>query len=313
MAASFFGSAPTATGVNVINKHQRRLLKALTKFQRGQFEAVPDFLQGFPTFDEEIPGLTEPQLASLASLEEYARGIPQMLFGLGQSNLEAQRGVQSTIDEGFDEEAFGKFFEGAIQAPLMESLIQDILPGIRGASAPDFLGSERRASEGQAVENLVDTLAQQRSGLAYQGRESALNRSLTGYDLLGNLLNQQASLETALPGMEAQLLGLFDVPRQVDISQRDARLQEFMRQIAQLNAMMGIANQTALNPTKSAVSVAGQSGFNDQFGGEFGGTLGSGFGQMIIDFIRGAASGGVGGGMSGVGSGGGGAGGAGGF
>lgn len=70
-------------------------------------------------------------------------------------------------------EATESYFQGAVRAPAMKSLREDVIPGVREAySGPGYWSSARAEAESRATEDTVADLNQQRAVLDWQTQQA---------------------------------------------------------------------------------------------------------------------------------------------
>jgi len=238
---------------------------------------------------ELLSGLLSPDRAgAISNFQELQTAFRSPLAnaqGIGNATLERLLSGQATD--------FEDFFQTNVAQPLQEQFSEDIIPGLDRRFAGRFSGSERISAEEAAREDLIDSLTQSRSSLAFQTAESAANRSLTAQALLGERLSAadrnaqfafgagEAELGRGIQGIGlsgnliGQLQSLLSSGGQIrDIEDED---------IAQLLAAIGLnTTGTAITPaTPSTLStllpVAGQ------VAGQFVGTeKGS---QLLADLL----------------------------
>ena len=261
---------PQITRVSTLDPQQRQLFDSLTSNLQSQpFQATPFE----PSSGRLSPGLSNLQNTSLAGLEELA---------LQQVGAGGAADVVSNAQGAFNEiltsgpQAIDDFFTTNVQEPLVESFTEDILPDISRRLARNFFGSERRDIERDATEELISVLGRERSSLAFNARESDLNRRASVLPLTGDL-------STNLLG---QLAGLGDIPRVVEQQQTQAELGEVNRQneenqrlISNLLAAIGVPTEQIIGSPSAQVV---------QQPGILGGLL-SGIGSIATGFNLGGA------------------------
>ena len=94
-----------------------------------------------------------------------------------------------------DPTAFEEYFQTNVYDPLTEQYEEEIAPQIKSRFAPSgFYSSQRLEAEQNASEDLLDALSRDRARLAYESRESALDRALGAAQAGGQIgVGQQAN------------------------------------------------------------------------------------------------------------------------
>ena len=158
-----------------------------------------DFISGFPTFDQPVPGLNRTQQLSLAGLENIASGGESGVAGgdTFQTGREAITGLLSGEPSDFE-----GFFRSTVQDPAIEALQEDILPQLASARAGrgTIFGSPLVEGEQRAIEDLNDALVRGRTQLAFQVDEAAKNRQLEAAGLIPTVTQAESALLASLFG-----------------------------------------------------------------------------------------------------------------
>lgn len=117
-----------------------------------------------------------PYGASLTALEQWA----QTVFGGGAVTPAGEQAQTSLVDlMTMGPQNIDEYFTQTVENPLLESFTEDIRPAINRAYAPSgFWSSQRVSADQRASEDLLDALTRGRTEMAYQARESDLNRIL---------------------------------------------------------------------------------------------------------------------------------------
>lgn len=207
-----------------------------------------------PSSGELSPGLSGVQETSLEALEQRAL----LAATGGDANTQATNKALQSLLSG-DATDFNDVFTQTVQNPLLETFQEDILPGISSQFAGNFFSSDRTGIQERALENLGDTLAQERSRLSFQTQESALDRQLQALGLAPGI--QQGQL-----GELTTLLSAGNVPREVEQQLTEAERTEFNRQqeqqslrINQILAALGL--DATENIATAPVVLPGSTGF----------------------------------------------------
>lgn len=253
------GDDPEVKQVSRLSPGQQRfldtiLIPLLTQGAQG----IPSSLfPGFPTFNEQVPGLTGGQMTSLAGLERLAGEIGSGTGGGGGETLaEANRAIQQFLRGGgeFNQEGFEEFFRTGIQGPALRSFQEDVLPAIsRGTAQSGFFGSARREADARAREDLLQGLTEQRGQLAFASEQAAQDRLLRAAGLAPELVGGEAS--TLLQTLIGANLG-----RDVLVQQFEGRRDEFNRQLNEVFRRLGLSSQVAGQPTQDVVGFQGEEG-----------------------------------------------------
>ncbi len=234
-------TAPTQT------KEQQELLKSLI----GNLQ--PKIGQPTPAFQPSggalAPGISNLEQMSLASLEQQAMNLASGEGPVAAAST-ALQGILTGGPQDIDE-----FFTSNVAQPLQTEFLEDILPDISRRTARNFFGGERRSIEQNAIEDLVDQLSRERSRLAFETRESDLNRKLQAAGIAGDV-----ALNPLI-----QLLGAGSVPRGIEGDLIDAERAEFERQTGQQNTVVNqilaaLGLETQENIVSTPVVVPGQEG-----------------------------------------------------
>lgn len=224
---------------------QKRFIRdEILPIYQEMLHSIPDYLtSGFPTFNEELPGMTGLQQMSLAGIEGLASG------DTATGNLqETDVGRQALIDQlqGGRGEVFDEFYNTNVRDPLLEIFTEDVAPTIKATAVGggELFGGETNERLARADEELLTQLVRGRSGLA-------LEREKMRTDAL-RLLPEVAGLDERLQyDTLASLFGAGEAERQIGVQRRQARLEEFLRQIAERNSRLGMTTDFGLYPIRS--------------------------------------------------------------
>lgn len=172
-----FGEGPSTetTVLDTLTPEQQQALNQLLRDLGG----------ASPTFGGETSvDASELQTLSLEALEQRA-------IALGDPNRESAlaQGAADTLLKFLDFESqdagIDDFFNTNIRDPALEDFQENVLPRIsRDFGGANFFSSERRTADRESQEELISSLTQARSGLAFNARESDRNRALQAAGLI---------------------------------------------------------------------------------------------------------------------------------
>lgn len=154
-------SSASTESKDLISGEQRSTLNDLLALLSGE---VGDF--------NKDPGLTDRESLAQAELDKFISS------GLGG----AQEGLTSAIGGGATD--FNDFFNKSVQAPAVRAFQRDVLPEIGRNFSGSFFGSERRRADRNATDDLLRSLNENRSKLAFETSESDKNRQLEALGLV---------------------------------------------------------------------------------------------------------------------------------
>lgn len=168
-------SAPTTSGEDV---SLAGLEERARKISSG--EAFSENIDNLTRLSSLFQQGTGDQALSEALSSDPAALIAQIApvlqqFGSTPQMSEEMQAALSTLLSG-EAQGIDEYFRKSVQAPLLEQFQEDILPAISRRFSGNFYGSERRRADQRAQEDVLDTLAQERSSLAYRTKTDALNR-----------------------------------------------------------------------------------------------------------------------------------------
>jgi hypothetical protein len=218
------------------------LIPILRRSARG----IPEeMVSGWPTFEEPTPGMTDLQRMSLAGLENVAAG-GESGTATGKLVGEGRDVISQLLGKGPQD--FEEFYKSSVYDPAMETFIEDTLPTARRASvgAGTIWGSPMAERESRATEDMNDALIQARAMLAFETEKQNVQDKLAALGLIPGVAGTEMR----------ELLALFGAgegARQIKVESRDARLQEFMRQLQERDTRLGRGAQVALSPTMMGV------------------------------------------------------------
>lgn len=201
-------------------------------------------------------------------------GERSSLDALEQASLFAAPGggafdaLLRTITEPFDTEGFNQFFTETVERPLTTNFFENIVPDIAAKFAPSFFSSDRGIAQENAFEDLLDSITEQRAGLAFETEQAGRDRSLAATGLLPLL---QSLLTTNL-GAQA-------LPRELEQAGISADTSEKTRQIAEtqqfINTLLAAAGlDTTENIGSAPVVLPGQEGVGGDLIGAIGPIIG---------------------------------------
>lgn len=191
--ASIFGS-PGKVLLGTAPSIDERSLDLLDPSQRKLLEQLMSFFGGEGSIAG-AGGLSGTEATSLEALEQLALGAVggEGAIGAAGGALEGILGRGPTdIDE---------FFDTTIRDPLIEDFNEILLPNIGKRFAGQFFGGERQESERRGFEDLLSTLARERSRVSLEGRrqddQSTIQAAGAATDQSQGLLSLLSTLFTA--------------------------------------------------------------------------------------------------------------------
>jgi len=246
-----------------VSQEQEALLSQIMKdYIIPSLEGIPEeFYKGFPTFNEQVPGLSNLESLSLAGMERLAMG--EASGATGSEQFGQARGALSDILTR-DDASVNDYFDRTIQDPTLKALREKVIPGIRGDAVGSgaLFGSQTRGQESDIFADTMDSLVRERSRVGFEQAD----QRIAAAGALGQLQNQEA-------GYLQQLMAGGAVPREVETAQMGFRLQEFLRQLEERDKRIGLATEVGIAPTRATGTESTQ-GASDQAGGILGGILG---------------------------------------
>jgi len=258
-----FGEGPSTTTsvLDTLTPEQQAALNSLLRELGGSRE-------GFGG-DTSIDPSDLSQL-SLSALEARALelGNPNRENELSQSAADT---LLRFLDLDSNEAGIEDFFQTNIRDPALQEFQESILPAIsRDFGGANFFSSERRTSDSDAQGDLIRSLTQARSGLAFNARESDRNRALQALGLA-------PSIDALGRGDTNELLALL----QAGDSQTALGERNFEREFQQFLAEAGI-DQNRIQQLLAGINTQafenvvtsdpGSSGFIVDLIGAFGGS-----------------------------------------
>ena len=189
--ASIFGS-PKSVLLGKAPSIDQRSLDLLDPAQRELLLQLTEFL-GQPIEDAGALGGT--QQTSLEALEQLALGAVSGEGAIGSAGG-ALEGILGRGPTDIDE-----FFDTTIRDPLIEDFNEILLPNIGKRFAGQFFGGERQEAERRGFEDLLGTLARERSRVSLEGRrqddQSTISAAGAATDQSQGLLALLSTLFTA--------------------------------------------------------------------------------------------------------------------
>ena len=248
------GEEAEATTQSTMNAEQRKILEKLLLPYFESVSPVGDYREeAYP--GKLSTGMSNLEQMSLAALEERAKG-----FAAGEKTPLRQEGESAlTRTLQADPTEWENFYQTNIQEPLLKEFEEDIYPRIGRKYAPSgYWSGERARSEEDAVENLTDALTRGRFETGFAARESALERSLRGAQMVPEY--DETEFNPLL-----RLLQAGGVPRGVEQGALDREYQDFLRRIGGrgdiVNQMIGAigvpTTQTVVKPGSPGADLTG--------------------------------------------------------
>lgn len=262
-------------------------LDTLTPEQQAALNQLLKDLSGPSTGFEGDTFVDPSQLSqlSLQGLEERAAalGNPDREGNLNAASIEALLKILDfeSADAGIEE-----FFRTNIRDPAVAEFQKSILPAIsRDFGGANFFGSERAETDRRAQGELVESLTQARTGLAFNARESDRNRALQALGLVPAIAGAETNeLLNLLSGGEAA----------TGLAERNVG-----REFEKFLAESGV-DATRIQQLLAAINTTGVENVVTTTGGTEGiiGPLLGAAGTILGGPIGGAVAGKIGGGLS---------------
>lgn len=191
------------------------------------------FITGWPTFDEQLSGPSNLEAMSLAGLENLASG--RASGAAGGQQFQQGRDVIADILAGGPSDVTD-YFERTVQDPALRAYNETILPRMRGQAVGggNLFGSQQRGAEGQAMRDITEGLARERTRVSFEERQRTTENKLGAIGALGAMSNAEAQYMN-------QLLQAGATPREIQWAQTSFRLDEFLRQMEEVNRRQSLA------------------------------------------------------------------------
>lgn len=276
---ALFGSkskTKTQTAPSILPE-QRELLNILIKELQPELERLAGTAR--------VPGLDPATQTSLAGLEELAMGI------VGGDRPGAET---ADVGAGALKQAIGRgpidfeeFFQETVAKPSFEQFFEETIPTIgrnfsRGGSN-QFFGGERRMAEGNAREDLIESLTRERARLAFetdtQFQENLIKAALASPSVAGAQSQIGTSVPAAVLGGIAGVGELGRGPAKEQVIQQN----ELARILAGLASFSG--QDTNFTTTPGTAGILAQ--MLASAGGGFAGSFGAGGGSAASTAIFG--------------------------
>lgn len=249
-----FGQEPKAeTGREMVwTPEQMKLMKQWMPWlgETGAGEEYPD----------QLPGS-----APMSSLEQLSLSGLEEMVGKGGLGAQVQETLSGMLEGG--PEDFEEYYRSTVRDPMMKEFTEETMPAIsRGYAPSGFWSGERVRTEERSREDLLESLTRGRGKLAYEARESGLNRALAA-----------AGLAPQVAGMYGGALEAGGIPRAAEEARIGGEYNEWMRQqgvpFQKAQLMLQMLGQKPYEPY--AVGLPGQSGMFQEFAHGFGQGMGS--------------------------------------
>lgn len=216
-----FGESPEATVSSrpTLTPEQKRRLDELL----GGLNLPGDIGEAVVPFEGQLSaGLQPIQQTSLAALEQMALNLASGGSPTGSGlQGQAETALGGLLTEGPTD--FEDFFKTNVEAPLLKSFEEEVVPRLQATQARNFFSTGRERAQDRGQEQLLNTLGRERSSLAFQTREADRNRRLQALGLVDSI--------TGLPiNQAAQLLAVGEIPRSIEQAGLSAEYAEFIRQ-----------------------------------------------------------------------------------
>lgn len=221
--------------------------RAMTDLQEtalGMGEAIPqELLSGFPQFLEGVPGATPTQQMSLAGLENMAMGNQPGGGGGLERGRQAIEQVMGGLP-GFDEFYNANVYDPAIEALTRRGGTLDALTAGASGTGNRFAGLSA-LEKGQASGDVLRELVRQRGAMRLPYETTRQNFLLAGAEQLAqNEIMKNALLQN--------LYGVGGEERNIQLQQRQGRLEEFQRALQERDLRLALLQQ-AINPAGRAL------------------------------------------------------------
>ena len=218
-----------------------QVLDTLTPEQR---QALNDLLRRLsedsPTFQGETSvEASDLSQLSLSALEDRARA-------LGDPNREGALSAQASdtlfklLNFEASDAGIEDFFRTNIRDPALEEFQRNILPAIsRDFGGANFFSSERQGADARAQKQLIQSLTQARSGLAFNAKASDRNRALQALGLAPGIASMDSNelLRLLQGGDSATALSERNVGRDFDRFLADSGIDQ-----NRINSLLGALN-----------------------------------------------------------------------
>lgn len=253
-------------------------LPTLTPEQKAFLDRLLPLIEGRLGSGGESTNTELLSLEGLSNLVNQASGLPGGSGVQSQATGTASKGL-TALDQILEAgpQDIDAFFKASVQDPLLEAFSEDILPAIQTRFAPQFFGGERRESEARAREDLVDTLARERTKFGFESREAQEERRLRGAAAAPSVAGGAAAVPFA---GQAARQGAVLPTVSAGVAQGGApdqrRLDEMNRRIREALAAIGLPafeNVTTVDQGSAglipglATGLAGNAGFGAALGG----------------------------------------------
>lgn len=284
----FFGDLFTGSDASIevesfLTPEQQLAFKdMLAQAQQGQSATPWEFTGGWPTFSEEAPGPNKAQQLSLAGMEKIAAGEST---GMGGGIFDEGREAISSI-LGRDPTDFDDYFRKNIEDPLMEALNR---PGSGGLStlkkgqvgSGNLFGGAYQAGLQDLLQDTYDTMARERAGTALAYRDQDTQHQLAAMGLIPEIGGGGEA------NILSQLMMAGEIPRQAEMAQWQARLDDFTRQVEEAWRRKMYASGLASTQTTATAGVPGRPGMLDSFFTNLGGSAGAQLGDVAVGGLGG--------------------------
>jgi hypothetical protein len=135
---------------------------------------------------------TGTEVTSLQSLEDLAAQMVGLAGGSDPTTATGRDALTGIINKGPTD--FEDFFKTTVQDPALRGFQDDILPTLRKSFSTDFFGGERREAEGRATEDLLRSLTESRSDLAFKTKTQDTQNILSATGLLPSFSDASTKL-----------------------------------------------------------------------------------------------------------------------
>jgi len=194
-----------------------------------------------------------PTTGELTGFEQQGQDLLSQLMSGASGDLESVRAAGQ-----FDQAGIDELFRTTIRDPLVDDVRENIIPEISARFGSQFFSSERIGQEGRAIEELVQTLAGEKTKLV-QGER---NRQLQALGLIPQFTAGAADVGRST-----------DVQRTID-TEADRKRKELMQ------LLLGGTGQTTFE--NIATVTPGQEGALTSFLGGIGSGVGAGVAKGLF-------------------------------
>lgn len=210
---TLFGSEPKTKIKNrsTLSPEQRQILQSLV----GPLTQNPESAAQ-PSQTLQVAPLSNLEGLSLQAIEDQVLAQASGQGGSGK----ARETIENVIDAGPQD--FEDYYKRTVEDPAVQDF-DDFLDRTSRRHANTFFSSERIGNEREGREDLLDALTRERARLAFESRESALDRNLEAAGMLPNL--DANDMNILLASLEAG-----GVPRGIEQARHQADRDEFLRQ-----------------------------------------------------------------------------------